>query len=216
MKPNIFGGKTAIDTKSISLVEFEKLDWWIKCLEDEGIYIWLDLEDGRQFRPADGIEDFDEISKGKPAADLNGYNYVNKSISDAMRSFNEQYLSHRNLHTGRSYGTDPGIIALLLTNENDLTTHFGNSLLPDKHVPKANALYMAQAAAFAATYGLPKDRTWRSWEHGPSKLFLNDLEHRFDVDMIGPLRDIGVKIPVATTKLMGRRSVKLTAGIDDR
>jgi hypothetical protein len=41
---------------------------------------------------------------------------------------------------------------------------------------------MAQAGAFAAKYGLPKDKVWRSWEHGPSKLFLNDLDHRFDDD----------------------------------
>ncbi len=79
----------------------------------------------------------------------------------------------------------PAIIAMLLTNENDVTHHFGNALLPDKNVPRHNALYMAQAENFAAQYGLPKDKTWRSWEHGPSKLFLNDLENRFNVGMIG-------------------------------
>ncbi len=201
--PNIFGDKGAIDTQHISQSEFEKLDWWIKCLEDEGIYVWLDLEDGRQFKLADHIEDFDEISKGKSTADLRGYNYINKSIADAMRNFNQQYLMHQNIYTGRSYANDPGIIALLITNENDLTTHFGNSLLPDKHVPKANADYMARAAAFATKYGLPKDTTWRSWEHGPSKLFLNDLEHDFDAETINGLRSMGVKVPIATTSSWG-------------
>ena len=42
--PNIFGDRTALDTQNLSLGMLEKLDWWIKCLEDEGIYVWLDLQ----------------------------------------------------------------------------------------------------------------------------------------------------------------------------
>ena len=79
--PNIFGGKTAMNTQSLSQAMLEKLDWWITCLEQEGIYVWLDLHVGRQLKPADGIDGFSEISKGKPIADLKGYNYVNTSIS---------------------------------------------------------------------------------------------------------------------------------------
>jgi hypothetical protein len=90
-----------------------------------------------------------------------------------------------------------------LTNENDVTSHFGNALLPDKNVPQHSALYMAQADAFAAKFGLARDKIWRSWEHGPSKLFLNDLEHRFDIDMIQQLRGFGVKMPIVTTSSWG-------------
>jgi hypothetical protein len=39
-------------------------------LEDEGIYVWLDLHAGRQLKPADEIDGFGEISKGKPTAEL--------------------------------------------------------------------------------------------------------------------------------------------------
>ena len=114
------------------------------------------------------------------------------------------------------YKDDPAIIAMLLTNENDVTHHFGNALLPDKKVPQHNALYMAQAEAFAVQYGLPKDKTWRSWEHGPSKLFLNDLEHRFNVSMIGHLRALGVKAPIVTTSSFGGKSAEFPAGPDRR
>ena len=181
----------------------EKLDWWIKCLEGEGIYVWLDLEDGRQFKFADHIDGFGEISKGKPTADLKGFNYVNTSIDRAMQRFNEEYLNHRNAFNGLAYKDDPGIVALLLTNENDITHHFGNALLPDKQVPQNTAMYMTQAEAFASRFGLSRDRTWRSWQQGPSKLFLNDLEHRFDTEMIQDLRKIGVKVPIVTTSSWG-------------
>ena len=49
---------------------------------------------------------------------------------------------------------------MLLTNENDVTHHFGNALLPDKNVPKHNALYMAQAE------NLPHNMDWRKIGHG--------------------------------------------------
>ena len=67
----------------------EKLDWWIKCLKDEGIYVWLDLDTQRFFKAGDDIDHFAEISKGKPAADVKGFNYVNASIQDAMQRFNQ-------------------------------------------------------------------------------------------------------------------------------
>jgi hypothetical protein len=201
--PNIFGDRTALDTQNLSLTMLERLDWWIKCLEDEGIYVWLDLEDYRQFKFADQIDGFSEISKGKSTADLMGYSYVNSSIDRAMQRFNETYLNHRNAFNGLAYKDDPAIVALLLTNENDVTFHFGNLLLPVQKVPLHSALYMAQAEAFARKFGLEKDKTWHSWEYGPSKLFLNDLEHRFDADMIEDLRKIGVKVPIATTSSWG-------------
>jgi hypothetical protein len=201
--PNVFGDRAVLDTKSLNEGMLEKLDWWIACLKREGIYVWLDLHVGRQFKLADGIDGFGEISKGRPDADLKGFNYVNASIQRAMQRFNEEYVDHRNGFDGLAYKNDPAIVTMLLTNENDVTHHFGNSLLPDKNVPEHDALYMAQADAFAVKFGLARDKVWRSWEHGPSKLFLNDLEHRFDVDMIQHLRSIGVKVPIVTTSSWG-------------
>jgi hypothetical protein len=203
VNPNIFGDPKSPNTQTLDPSMLEKLDWWIKCLKDEGIYIWLDLHVGRQLKAADGIEGFDEIKQGKPTASMSGYNYVNKSIREAMKRFNESYLNHQNRFTGLRYKEDPAIVALLITNENDLTHHFGNALLPDKGVPDHTAIYMREAEKFASKYALPKDRVWRAWEDGPSKLFLNDLEQRFDSDMITHLRALGVKTPIVPTSTWG-------------
>jgi len=206
--PNVFGERSAPDTQSVRAEMLDKLDWWVRCLKDEGIYVWLDLHVGRELKPGDRIDAFDEITKARPAADLRGYNYVNPSIQAAMKRFNQAYTAH--------YKDEPAVVAMLITNENDATQHFGNSLLPDKKVPRHAALYRARADAFAAASGLPKDKTWRSWEHGPSKLFLNDLEHSFGVDMIAHLRSQGVKVPLVTTSTWGLNPLSslpaLTAG----
>jgi hypothetical protein len=223
VSPNIFGPRTAPDTRHLDPAALEKLDWWIKCLKDEGIYVWLDLHVQRHLKPGDQVDGFDEISKGNPltlkgdtVADLKGYNYVNASIQQAMMQFNESYVERRNAYTGVRYKDEPAIVAMLITNENDVTHHFGNALLPVHSVPRHSALYMARAEAFAAKHGLPKHRIWRAWEPGPAKLFLNDLEHRFNAEMLSHLRAQGVKVPIVTTSSWGFNPLSslpaLTAG----
>jgi hypothetical protein len=214
--PNIFGGRDALDTRSLNSAMLDKLDWWIKCLRDEGIYVWLELHVGRRIKAGDRIEGFDEMRQGKPTASLSGYNFVSGSIQEAMKRFNESYLNHQNHYTGLRYKDDAAILAVLISNENDLTHHFGNALLPDKGVPQLSKIYLHEAEKYADKYRLPRDRVWRAWEDGPSKLFLNDLERRFYVDMIGHLRALGVKSPIVTTSSWGMDPLSslpaLTAG----
>jgi hypothetical protein len=139
-------------------------------------------------KPSDGVEGFDEIAKGRPLADLKGFNYVNSSIQQAMKRFNEAYLNHRNRFTGLRYVDEPAIVAVLLTNENDLTGHYGNALLPNKGMLQHSARFLRMAEAFASEHRLPKNAVGRTWEAGPAKLFLNELEQRFNSDMIAHLR----------------------------
>ncbi len=213
--PNIFGVNPA-DTRTLDQVALDRLDWWIKCLKDEGIHVWLDLHVMRALTARDGVYAFGEIANGKSAADLKGYNYVNRSIQGAMKAFNADYLGRVNAYTGLRYADDPAIAAVLITNENDVTQHYGNALLPDKKVPKHNAIYMEEAKSFARRHDLPLDAAWRAWEHGPAKLFLNDLEQRFNVDMIAHLRTLGVRVPIATTNTWAMNPLSalpaLTAG----
>ncbi|MGV8919511.1 MAG: glycosyl hydrolase family 5 [Pseudomonas sp.] len=216
--PNIFGDvRVTGDTQQLNAESLKKIDWWIKCLKDEGIYVWLDMHVQRALMEKDNIYGFDELPKdSNNLADLKGYAYVNLTIQQAMKRFTEAYLTHVNSFTGLAYKDDPAIAAVLITNEDDITDHYGNALLPDKKVPKHNKVYMAEASAFAKQYNLSANQTWRAWEHGPSKLFLNDLERRFFVDMIQQMRDLGVKVPIATTSSWGGNGLSalpaLTAG----
>ena len=215
VQPNIFGTGQE-NTKTLDPAMLEKLDWWIKCLKDEGIYVWLDMHAQRFLTRGDQITAFDEISRGKTSADLKGYNYVNPSIQQAMKDFSGAYLGHVNKYTGMAYKDDPAIAAILITNENDITFHFGDALLPNKQVPWHDEQYLREAKIFAEKTGLNPNLVWRSWEPGPAKYFLNDLEYRFDIDMIAYLHSIGVKVPIVTTSSWGGDSLSslpsLTAG----
>ncbi len=206
VQPNIFGDAKG-DTGRLSSKSLAALDRWIACLQQQGIYVWLDLHVGRTISKSDGMEHFEEARKGKNRANLKGFNYVNDSIVNLMKRFNEQYLNHVNEVTGVAYKDDPSIVAMLITNENDLTHHFGNALLPDKNVPIHNKIYMAKAKAFAERWQLDWNRVWRSWEFGPSKLFLSDLEHQFNDRMIAQLRSLGTEALLATTNTWGAMSL---------
>lgn len=213
--PNVFGGATQGSTRSLNSAMLDRIDWWIKCLKEEGIYVWLDLHVQRALTGADGIENFDEVSGGRPTGEPKGFNYLNRSVAEAMKRFNEAYVTRGNNYTGLRYKDDPAIVAFLITNENDITHHYGHAFLPDKNRPRHHALYMAAARSFAARHRLPADRTWKSWEHGPSRLFLNDLEHRFNAEMIAHLRGLGVKVPIVTTSSWGRSPLSSLPALTD-
>lgn len=203
VEPNVFGPREAPDTRQLDPQMLERIDWWIKCLKDEGIYVWLDLHVGRRLKPGDGIAGFAEIVGERKTASLKGYSYVNPDIQEAMARFNVAYLDRVNVHTGVRYRDEPALIALLLTNENDITEHFGNLLLPEKGAAWHSRRFVDAAHSFAARHGLPVEGVLRTWEPGPSKLFLNDLEHAVNAGQIARLRELGFRIPLVSTSLWG-------------
>ena len=119
-----------------------------------------------------------------------------------MERFNEAYVNHLNRYTGLRYKDDPAIVAMLITNENDVTHHFANVCCPTKTC--RTRIHFIWPRPKRSQHKTDCRRTaWRSWEQGPSKLFLNDLEHKFNVTMIRHLRSLGVKSPIVTTSTSG-------------
>jgi hypothetical protein len=196
-KPNIFGLKYT-DTRHISPDSLEKLDWWITCLKDEGIYIWMDIAWLRIFTPADGdIPGLEELKRHQNT--FYGYNYFNSAIMELMREFQGQLLGHVNRYTKLAYKDDSAIVAILISNENDVTWHFGHRMLPTPTNPVHNAVFKRGSQAFAKEHGLPPNQVSQTWLPGPSKLYLADVEHRFNRAMIDDLRNLGVRAPLVTT-----------------
>ena len=56
------------DSRHLNASSLDSLDWWIKCLKDEGIYVWLDMNVGRVFKPGDGITEDSTRSPGPRVA----------------------------------------------------------------------------------------------------------------------------------------------------
>ncbi len=199
--PNIFN--TAFkDSRHLNAKSLDALDWWIKCLKDEGIYIWIDAHVGRVLMPEDPVSlGADEIKRSR--GEFKGFCYYNKDLQQLMIEFQSHYLNHLNRYTQLRYKDDPAVMGVLLTNENDLTQHFGHAMLPDKNNPAHNALFTSGYKAFARQYGLAEGRVFATWQPGPSKLYMGEVEHEFNEIMIQSLRSLGLKVPIATTNFWG-------------
>lgn len=203
--PNVFA-TPARNTRTLNQASLRRLDLWIEALKAEGIYIWLDVHVGRRFVPGDKIRGYKEIAE-KRRADVAGYNYVSPSIQEQMLEFQRNFLSHENHLSQLRYADDPAVVAVLITNENDVTHHYGHKLLPNKNVPIHSKRYMARAKTFAQAKGLDPERVWQSWEYGPTKMFLNQLEHRFFSKMTGDIREMGYEGLVVPTSSWGNMPV---------
>ncbi len=201
VQPNLFGNNKE-SNDSLDPRALDSLDWWIKCLEDEGIYVWLDMRVSRTLRPSDNITVGRE-DVVKHDNQFSGFDYLNQDIKELMKAFQTKYMSHYNKYTRKAYKDDPAIIGVLITNEDDLTQHFGNMMLPNNGMPAHNKLWTADYKAFASEHQLSAGEVFKTWLPGASKLHLNDLEHRFNVEMISNLRELGVRAPIATTNYWG-------------
>jgi hypothetical protein len=195
------------DSQHLNAEAMDRLDYLIKSLKEQGVYVWLDLHVGRIFKAGDAesafgtIEGFDEITRHN--GEVKGFCYFNETVQALMADFNAKYLSHVNPYTGLAYKDDPAVMGVLVTNENDLTHHFGNLMLPDKNNPVHNAVFQRAVKAFCADTGLPASETWKTWMPGPSKIFLNHQEHLFGAAIQGELDKLGLRVPVATTNSWG-------------
>ena len=198
--PNVFAAGSS--TRTLDSAALDSLDWWIKCLRDEGIYVWIDLHVGREFRKGDRIDGFEELQRGNQKGF--GFLYVNPTLEERWREFARSYASRKNRYTGLSLVDDPAVVAFLITNENDLTHHFGNLMLPDKNNPIHQRLFEKLVKQFASDTQLPLPGSLSTWEPGPAKIVLNELEHRFALRSINYLRLLGTKALVATTSTWGK------------
>jgi len=204
VSPNVFD-KGSGTSQKLDDHALDMLDWWAKCLKEEGVYLWLDLHVGRQFQKGDNIEGFAELAKQQGSG--KGFSYVNPRIEKLMGEFADQYLTRKNRYTGKAYTEEPAIVGVLITNENDLTFHFGNMLLPDKGNNVHHKLFETLAKDIAKRMGLSPAASVRTWEPGASKIVLNEIEHGFDDRAIARLRSLGVKALVATTSFWGAQSL---------
>ncbi len=213
VNPNIFGRDTR-DTRHLDRKSLDAMDYWIRCLKDEGVYVWLDMHYLRELKPGDGVtQGASEIARAKGI--FWGFNYVNSQLIALMKEFQHQYLTHVNRYTGLAYNRDPAVVGVLITNENDLSFHYGLSFLENHNNPVHKAIYDRSMEAFARSTGLPVSKIWRSWEPGPSKYLLAEMEHRFNSTMIDALRADGLRSMIATTNLWGSNALYSVPSLTD-
>ncbi len=181
--------------------------YWIHCLKEEGIHIWVDLHVGRPWREGDGIPGWGDLAgraRGERGASTKGYFYYNERMTELMRQFYRELLTRENPYTNLALKDDPAIVFMLLVNENDLTHHFGNTFLPDKDNPWHHRKFWEATAEWADEKGVEVNELRRTWVPGLSKVYLNDRQYEWATEMTAFLRDeLDVRVPIATDHMWG-------------
>ncbi|HUE12832.1 MAG TPA: cellulase family glycosylhydrolase [Planctomycetaceae bacterium] len=187
----------------------DRIDFWIKCLRENGIYVWLDMHSYRQFRAGDkstelgNVVTYDEFTRERPGHEVKGFCQYDPVLQKLMAEFQEKYLTHVNRYTGVAYKDDPTIAFLLVTNENDITHHYGVRAIPRMGHVELNRLFTERLKRFAGKTGLNENEMRLPWTPGPAQIFLNDQEHAFYSTMIGSIRGTGSRALVAAGNMWG-------------
>jgi Cellulase (glycosyl hydrolase family 5) len=210
--PTVIDKHTA-SSRQLDRDGIDRVDYWIKCLRDNGIYVWLDMHSYREFRPGDRSTElgevltFDDISRAENLHEAKGFCQYDPGLQNLMVEFQEKYLSHVNRYTGLAYKDDPAVAFVLITNENDITCHFGVRAIPAFNNVALSRLFNERTRAFAEKYSFDEHRLQQPWGPGPPKIFLNDQEHAFYSTMTGSLRRLRTHALVAPGNMWGGNSL---------
>ena len=105
------------NTLDLDEERLDKLDYFIKCLKDKGIYFNFCIQCWRFFKKGDGID------APIPKSEL--VTIFNKKLIDLQLDYAKRILAeHINPYTGLAYANDPALLTVELTNENSLLGAF--------------------------------------------------------------------------------------------
>jgi len=108
--------QTRPDSRHFNAARLKKLDFWIAKARENGLYVYLDLLDYRQFKAGDKVENAGAIGRSaKP------YAVFDPRLIALQKEYARALLvTHRNFYTGRAYADDPTIVMLEIYDENGL------------------------------------------------------------------------------------------------
>ena len=101
----------------------DRVDYWIKCCQDKGIYVYLVLRGYRTFRSGDGVAEADKLTRSaKP------YAFFDPRLIELQKEFASEWLfNHVNPYTGKPNGLNPAIALIEIENEDSIFFGLGSS-----------------------------------------------------------------------------------------
>ena len=140
-------------TRALDPEGLARLDWFIYCCKNEGIYLDLNLNVARTFTEADGVIDAEVVRWGK------GLTYFDERLIALQKEYARQLLDHVNPFTGVRYADEPAICLIEIVNENSLLEFwFRGYLTRGESEPYAGHWYDVPPY-----YVDTLDRLWNGW-----------------------------------------------------
>lgn len=205
--PNVF--EPGPSTRVLRPASLADLDRWIAALNEAGLYVWLDLHVGRRFGPRDGVPGHEE-AVADPGS--KGFAFVNRDMEARMHEFARAYLDRLPaIPGGRPAAArvlaNPGLLGVLVVNEDDLNSHFGPRMYPGGAAPVHARLFQRAVEEVSRRLfpGAPPVRAQDTWAPGPGKLVLATIEAEFHARALAHLRALGLAGLVAVGNVWGEQ-----------
>lgn len=172
----------------------DKMEFFIAELKRNGIYIYMDLNDGMMFNRL--------LDKPMPEKGAKYAAMFNRELVGACKRLATELFTHRNPYTGLRMVDDPAICMYEITNENSITSGWHN--LKDSLDP----LYFNEL-----------EQLWKDWQRAQGiqdirgiighfssmgddgRRFAAEMMRRHLEEMHAHLRSIGVKAPICGTNI---------------
>ncbi|MBQ7565527.1 MAG: hypothetical protein IJT18_00250 [Oscillospiraceae bacterium] len=191
-------GKQLDNTRSFDPQSMDRLDYFIKCLKERGIYCYLDMMVFRTFKPGDGVVDAEKfpLLAGRP------YSVFDPVMIELQKEYATNLWTHHNPYTELDYKDDPVFVLSEIVNETDI---WHRNYKPSKGQPKPehSPYYENELREllreWAKENGEDVDAdtvdVWSLDEDAVNRCKL-ELERRFHRTMYDHIRSLGVKIPI--------------------
>ena len=173
----------------------DRLDYLIKCLKDEGIYVYMDMFTYRRFRSDEGVACADQLpDAAKP------YCIFSRKLIELQKELATELWTHQNPYTGLAYCDEPAIVLAEIVNECDYF-HVSKKT-PAEYIEPYRTEFMEMFADWLKENGREKDLEG----FNPARQDDDDLldfklaqQNAYYREITEYLRAIGVKIPVTGT-----------------
>ena len=189
--PNLFQftkGELLENTRSLDGRSMERLDYFIYCLKEKGIYIYLDMLSYRKFRTGDGVREADKLRLGgKPHV------IYDERLIELQKEFCRNLWAHVNPFTKLAYKDEPAIVMASLLNECDLF------FCPPDDVEPYKTEIIERFMLWAGQNGhdVQKDKIDLAKPDRALREFYCELQTVYNLDMKDYLRSLGVQVPIS-------------------
>lgn len=170
--------------------QLDKLEYFIHCLKQRGIYLSTDLYVARKTHPGE-IPEFP--GKSFWLGEYKAMLFLFDSVKRNLKEFSRNWLTHVNPYTGLALKDDPALFSLSLVNENDI-------FLVWNRTPESTEEFLKRFDAWKAVHK-PQDGGAAA-DNPAFAAFLDEQYQATFRDLRKFVRDLGVSVPLTDQNMI--------------
>lgn len=170
---------------------FDRLDYLVSCLKNEGIYVYLDMLTYRKFKEEDGVRNSVAlINRAAP------YCYFDRRLIELQKEYCKTMWEHYNPYTGLRYKDDPVFVLTDAANEVDLFGAFGHKINVEPYASEFREMYRAWCRETGHDEVDVDNADLNDFKNDTLNEFKTKVCEDYHSEIFGYMRSLGVRVPM--------------------